>query len=377
MISSDFFYSCLKKNEISFFVGVPDSLLKDFCAYIDKNVIKENHIIAANEGNAVAIASGYYLATEKIPVVYMQNSGIGNAINPLVSLNDSLVYSIPVLLIIGWRGEPNTKDEPQHAKQGAITLDLLKAIGVKYRIISDNEKEVAHEINFACNYMKRYKEPYALIIRKNTFESYKNCNKYFNDYELSREDAIDIILSNIDKEHVLISTTGKMSRELFEYRERFNQSHNKDFLTVGSMGHASQIALGIALKKKNKKIYCLDGDGAFIMHMGSIAINGNTKCKNLKHIIINNGCHESVGGQETVGFDIDILSIAKACNYKKVLTTSTKEDLIEKMKEIDNTTELTLLEVKVNRNSREDLGRPNTTPIENKINFMNYLRGTE
>ncbi|ARC85315.1 phosphonopyruvate decarboxylase [Clostridium argentinense CDC 2741] len=377
MISSDFFYSCLKKNEISFFVGVPDSLLKDFCTYIDKNVIKENHIIAANEGNAVAIASGYYLATERIPVVYMQNSGIGNAINPLISLNDPLVYSIPVLLIIGWRGEPNTKDEPQHVKQGAVTLDLLKAIGVKYRIISDNEKEVADEINFACNYMNRYKEPYALIIRKNTFEVYKDCNKYFNDYELSREDAIDIILSNIDKEHVVISTTGKMSRELFEYRERFNQSHSKDFLTVGSMGHASQIALGIALKKKNKKIYCLDGDGAFIMHMGSIAINGNAKCKNLKHIIINNGCHESVGGQETVGFDIDILSIAKACNYKKVLTTSTKEDLIEKIKEIDNTTELTLLEVKVNRNSRKDLGRPSTTPIENKVNFMNYLKEIE
>ena len=377
MINVERFYNTLRSYEIDFFTGVPDSLLKSFCAYIADKGEKNNNIIAANEGNAIGLASGYYLSSGKIPLVYMQNSGIGNAVNPLVSLADKLVYKIPMLLLIGWRGEPGKKDEPQHKKQGMITVELMKTMGILYEVIGENttDDDMEEKVKSAYQYMKETKEPYALIVKKGTFEDYSSLkiNSKKNVFELSREESIEIILSEISKESIIVSTTGMASRELFEIREKRNEGHNKDFLTVGSMGHASQIALGIAINKTNIKVYCLDGDGALIMHMGGMAIIGNQNVKNYVHIVINNGAHDSVGGQKTVGLDIDLLKIAKACGYKKCYSCTNANEIRRCLKEIDETNELAFLEIKVNKGARKDLGRPTTTPIGNKNMLMEYL----
>ena len=377
MIKTDEFYKELINNNIEFFTGVPDSLLKSFCAYIKDNVESEKNITAANEGNAVAIASGYYLSTGKIGLVYMQNSGIGNAVNPVASLIDEKVYKIPMLMLIGWRGEPGKKDEPQHKKQGIITLDLLKILGIKYKILDENmsNNEVKNYIKDACEYMKEENMPYAFVIKKGTFSEYRLQNISEDEkLSLSREKAIELIVSNIDKNAAIVSTTGMASRELFEIRERLNEHHNKDFLTVGSMGHASQIALGIALNNKNQSIYCIDGDGAVLMHLGGLAIIGSSNAENYKHIIINNGAHDSVGGQDTVGLKIDIPSIAKSCGYKEAYSCSEEKELLSYIKLIDKMKGPVLLEVKVKKGARNDLGRPNKTPIENKEAFMKFLR---
>ncbi len=376
MINIESFYNSLESCEIDFFTGVPDSLLKSFCAYISERKEK-NNIIAANEGNAIGLAAGYYLSSGKIPLVYMQNSGIGNAVNPLVSLADKLVYKIPMLILIGWRGEPEKKDEPQHKKQGIITVDLIETVGISYEVISEDttDDDIKNIVKKAYNYMIETKEPYAIIVRKGTFEEYSSislCNSK-DKFELSREQAIEIILSEINKESVIVSTTGMASRELFEIREKRKEEHNKDFLTVGSMGHASQIALGIAINKRNTKVYCLDGDGALIMHMGGMTIIGNQNVNNYVHIVINNGAHDSVGGQKTVGLDIDLLKIANACGYKKCYSCVNASEIRRFLKEINGTNELTFLEIKVNKGARKDLGRPTTTPIENKNMLMEYL----
>lgn len=375
MIDVKEFYDELLNNEIDFFTGVPDSLLKSFCAYIKDNVSSEKNIIAANEGNAVGLASGYYLATKKIPLVYMQNSGLGNALNPLASLADKLVYSIPMLLVIGWRGEPDKKDEPQHKKQGLITIETLDLLGIEYKVldkfVSDNEMKT--EVKKAYIYMKEKNEPYALVIKKDTFDEYKLKNKSVFDFEMTREEAIEILVSKMKENSAVVSTTGMASRELFEIRERNKQDHSKDFLTVGSMGHASQIALAIALNKKDKDIYCIDGDGALLMHLGGLAIIGNLKPNNYRHILINNGAHDSVGGQETVGFKVDMTTIAEACGYKNCYSCSLKEELLDLSERIKDVEGPVFLEIKVKKGARKDLGRPTTTPIENKNAFMEFI----
>ena len=375
MINTEEFYKGLKSNGIDFFVGVPDSLLKDFCAYIKDNVDSKNNIVAANEGNALAIASGHYLATGNPALVYMQNSGQGNIINPLASLNDPLVYSIPALLVIGWRGEPNKKDEPQHKKQGLVTLKLLDALDIEYSILTeeDDTNIWQKKISEAVEYMKREKKPYAIVVTKGTFSTYKLKEQSKVNFEMSREDAIKEIVNALGDEDTIVSTTGMASRELFEEREARNMGHEKDFLTVGSMGHASQIALGIALSKPKRTVYCLDGDGALLMHLGGLAIIGSQKVENFRHIVINNGAHDSVGGQSTVGFDIDIPSIARSCGYNETFTVSTVKDLKIALAKLINSKGAALLEVKVRKGSRKDLGRPTTSPIENKEAFMKFL----
>lgn len=375
MVTTELFYNYLKEKGVTFFAGVPDSLLKNFCAYLTDNEESDKNIIAANEGNALGMAAGHYLATGSIPLVYMQNSGLGNIVNPLTSLTDPLVYSIPTLLVIGWRGEPNKKDEPQHKKQGLITLELLDALGIKYSVLGEenSDDEAKIEIDKAITYMKENKEPYAIVIRKNTFSEYKLKNKIATNFDMKREEAIEVLLDYLNEKDTIVSTTGKTSRELFELREKRNEGHEKDFLTVGSMGHASQIALGIALNKKDRNIYCLDGDGAALMHLGGLAIIASQDVKNFKHIVINNGAHESVGGQPTVGFEIDILGIAKGCGYKEVFTASTKAELQENMKKLAKCEGPGLLEIRVNKGSRDDLGRPTTTTIENKEALMAFL----
>lgn len=374
MISPKFFIDKLEENNINFFTGVPDSLLKNICAYIEDNKDENHNIIAANEGAAMGLATGHYLATGEIPVVYMQNSGEGNIINPLASLTDKEVYNIPILLIIGWRGRPGVHDEPQHIKQGKVTLPLLETMEIKYTILSKDENEFTNQLNDVIEYMAKTKESFAFVVEKDTFEDYKlQNNQQYENLEMSREEAIQIVANSLDENTVIVSTTGMISRELFEYRANSNQTHEKDFLTVGSMGHASQIALGIALEKSNHKIYCFDGDGAAIMHMGSMAIIGSKHPENYIHIIFNNGAHDSVGGQPTVGLQINIPEIAKALNYKKVFSIKDRMSLKEVLNKINGENGPIMLEIQVKKGNRKDLGRPTTTPIQNKEALMKFL----
>ncbi len=370
MVSVDKFYDTLRQCGASMFTGVPDSLLKNLCAYITDNSDAAHNIIAANEGAAVGIAAGHYLATGEVPVVYMQNSGIGNAVNPLMSLADEKVYSIPVLLIIGWRGEPGVHDEPQHVKQGEVTLPLLDAMQIPYIILPDEDPSALTAVQVAINDCKKFSKPHAIVIRKNTFGKYKLQKEAVNGYQLSREEALTLLVKALDSCSIIVSTTGKLSRELFELRENLGQGHGNDFLTVGSMGHSSSIALGIALEKPDRKIFCLDGDGAFIMHMGAITNIGALSPKNFIHIVFNNGAHESVGGQPTLGFGIDICAIARSCGYKEAMTISTADEFTSLSKCINSLEGPALIELRVRIDSRDNLGRPTTTPVENKNTFM-------
>lgn len=367
-------FDTLLEEGVDFYTGIPDSLLKDFCAYITDNTPKERNIIAANEGAAVGIAAGYYMSTGKIPVVYMQNSGIGNAVNPLLSLMDGKVYGLPVLLFVGWRGEPGTKDEPQHVKQGEVTLSLLDAMQIPYDLLDTNEEIALSQVKEAVRMARSENKPCALVIRKNSFGDYKLQHTVINSYKLTREEALKIVVDQLREEDVVVSTTGKLSRELFEYREALGQGHEKDFLTVGSMGHSCSIALGIALEKPDRIVYCLDGDGAFIMHMGAISSVGNLSPRNYRHILFNNGAHESVGGQPTVSFGLDIPAIAQGCGYRATFLAENIEEIKDVMQKMRHVLGPALLEIKVGMNSREDLGRPTTTVRENKMYFMNFLQ---
>lgn len=373
MISPKDFFEILKDRGVTFFTGVPDSLLKDFCAFVTDNVSKENHIINSNEGASIALAAGYYLATGKPALVYMQNSGLGNAINPLLSLADKEVYGIPVLLLIGWRGEPGKKDEPQHIKQGRVMLKMLEAMEIPFAVINSSTKNIKENIEKSFSFIKENNCPYAIIISDGTFEEYSLKKDIVSDYPLMRESAIKIILDNLSNEDVIVSTTGKTSREVFEYRKNNNQGHQNDFLTVGSMGHCSQIALGIALKKKNKQVFVLDGDGAVIMQMGTFTIAGTDAPENFKQIILNNGAHDSVGGQPTAGFQVDFPAIAKACGYKFTSRAETEIQIKEEIGKLRLSKGPSLLEIRVNKGARKDLGRPTTTPPENKKSLMEYL----
>jgi len=372
MISPAFFIETLKSNGIDFFAGVPDSLLKNICAYIADHVDGSHNIITANEGAAIGLAAGYHLATGKAGVVYMQNSGEGNIINPLASLTDREVYNIPVLLLIGWRGRPGVHDEPQHVKQGKVTTGLLNVMGVNYEVLSKEEDKAAAQIAKAAKALKE-NQVFALVIEKDTFDEYKLQNVEVNDLTMTREEAIQAVASALGPKDVIVSTTGMISRELFEARAAWGQGHERDFLTVGSMGHASQIALGIALEKKDRKVWCFDGDGATIMHMGSMAIVASKKPSNYIHVVFNNGAHDSVGGQPTVGLKIDLPAIAKAVGYTAAYSVSTKEQLNDQLKQLSVPQGPILLEVKVKKGNRKDLGRPTTTPIQNKEALMAFL----
>ena len=373
MVRPSFFIDTLQKHDIDFFAGVPDSLLKNICAYISDHLDSRHNIIAANEGGAVGIAAGYHLATSKIPVVYMQNSGEGNIINPLASLTDKEVYNIPVLLLIGWRGKPGVHDEPQHVKQGKVTLPLLDTMGIHYQVLSQEESVAETQIADAVAYMKQTNEVYALVVEKNTFDTYALQNKVENALTLSREEAIQTVAAAIGPKDCIVSTTGMISRELFEYRTAMGQSHERDFLTVGSMGHASQIALGIALEKPDRHVWCFDGDGAVIMHMGSMAITASKGPDNFVHVLFNNGAHDSVGGQPTVGLDIDVPAIAKAVGYKHTFSVDSAKGLQEILRSPEILEGPTLIQVCVRKGNRKDLGRPTTTPIENKNALMHFL----
>ena len=368
MIDPKAFYDGLVARRLDYFAGVPDSLLKNLCACITANADPARHTITANEGNAVAAAAGYHMATGRYGVVYMQNSGIGNAVNPLLSLADELVYRIPMLLIVGWRGEPGVKDEPQHRKQGLLTLPLLDTMGIPYEVLGENWETA---LDRCAETMRRESRPVALVIRKDTFADYA-VPKAPNPYVLTREQALEALLNALPADAMVVSTTGKTSRELFELREARGEDHAHDFLTVGSMGHTASIACGMAAGC-DRPVYCVDGDGSFLMHMGSFAVIGSHAPDNFRYVLINNGAHESVGGQPTDAFRVNIPAVLTACGFGAVYTAKTAEEIAVGMAALRDTPKSALM-ILTRTGSRGDLGRPTTTPVENKTALMAELK---
>ncbi len=375
-ISPILFYEALKDSGVEFYTGVPDSLLKSFCYYINETLNNDQHIIAANEGSALALGIGHHLSTGNVPLIYLQNSGLGNLVNPLLSLSDKDVYSIPGILMIGWRGEPETKDEPQHKKQGRITLDLLDVMEIPYKVLDSkmNNDQVKKEVEACVTKSKSENQIYALVVKKDFFEKY-SIKQEESKYLLSREKAIDLVIknSNVDRGDIYVCTTGLPSRELYELRSKHGKFLDHDFLVVGGMGHANQIALGIAISQPDRRVICLDGDGAIIMHMGSMTTIGSSKQKNLFHIVLNNGAHDSVGGQKTTAFDINLSDIAKNSGYENVFSVSNEEDLVKTLNTIRDLNGPIFLEIRLKKGWRAEIGRPSTTPEENKTSFMNHL----
>lgn len=359
-----------------FYTGVPDSQLKALCNYLISTygIDPHHHVIAANEGNCTALAAGYHLATGKVPVVYMQNSGEGNVINPVASLLNNKVYAIPVVFIIGWRGEPGIHDEPQHIYQGEVTTRLLDDMDIaNFAIGKDTTDEEVEAKMAEFRGILASGKDVAFVVRKGALTDAPKV-EYKNENHMIREEIIQHIVK-ASGEDPIVSTTGKASRELFETRVANGQSHKYDFLTVGSMGHSSSIALGVAINKPDTRVWCIDGDGAVLMHMGAMAVLGANKPKNLIHIVINNGAHETVGGMPTVAGNIDLVAIAKACGYPNAVCVDAFKALDSELEAAKARNELSLIEVKCSIGAREDLGRPTTTAMENKQNFMEYLKG--
>lgn len=357
-----------------FYTGVPDSQLKALCDCLMQKygIDAKHHMIAANEGNCVAVAAGYHLATGKVPVVYMQNSGEGNIINPVASLLNEKVYAIPMVFIIGWRGEPGIHDEPQHIYQGEVTIKLLDDMGIPSFVIgTDTTDEQLQSAMETFRPLLTEGRNVAFVVRKGAL-TFEGKIMYKNECTMMREEIIQHIVQ-VTGEDPVISTTGKASRELFEIREANRQSHKYDFLTVGSMGHSSSIALGVALHKPDRKIWCIDGDGAALMHMGAMAVIGANRPSNLVHVVINNEAHETVGGMPTVANNMDFVGVAKACGYPYAVSVEDFGSLDRALSEARDRQMLSLIEVKCAIGSRGDLGRPTTTALENKKGFMDYL----
>ncbi len=364
----------IKATGCEFFTGVPDSQLKALCDRLcrDYKGDSRHHIICANEGNCVAAAAGYHLATGKTALVYMQNSGEGNAINPIASLTREEVYGIPMVFVIGWRGEPGVHDEPQHVYQGQITGSLLDELGIKHAVIS-KDTQVSELESCMSDWSEHLANggSVAFIVRKGALTDDEK-TKYSNDAEMTREQILSHIITHTGDDPI-VSTTGKASRELFELREAAGQDHSRDFLTVGSMGHASSIALGIALQKPESTVWCIDGDGAALMHMGALAVNAASGADNLIHIVINNGAHETVGGMPTAARSFSFASTARECGYAYTARVSTAAELESALEHIREIRGLRLIEIDCKIGARDDLGRPTTTPKENKEAFMRHL----
>ena len=373
MVCPQVYLSQLQKIGVSTFAGVPDSLLKDFCACITEKASPENHLITSNEGAAVAYGIGNYIATGNVPLIYLQNSGLGNIINPLLSLASPEVYGIPMIILTGWRGELGVKDEPQHVHQGRVMIDSISAMEIPYIVLDKDEDIALRQTKQALSDAQKNNTPIIIAVKKNTFSKYSP-NQNLSNLTLSREKSISEVIEYIPKKSVVVSTTGMPSRELFELREKNKSGHENDFLTVGGMGHASKIALGIAKAKNDLPVFCLDGDGAALMHMGSMAIIGQSQATNFVHIILNNGVHDSVGGQPTVGFDIKFCEVASACGYNSSASASSVNEIKNCFNSIENSPGPHLIEIRVKPGNRNDLGRPSTTPESNKKALMEYIK---
>lgn len=371
MIKPKDFFDAMELHGVGFYTGVPDSLLANFCAYIDDQAESIRHLIAANEGNAVALAMGYHMATGKVAMVYMQNSGLGNIINPITSLADPEVYKVPMMLVIGWRGEPGLKDEPQHVKQGRVTLSQLDVLEIPYWVIDANTC-IETVLDNAFSIMCERNSPVALVVRANTFASYNSQIFSQNVLNLTREDALEQLLNLCSKEDLIVSTTGKTSREVFELRSKHGQVQ-QDFLTVGGMGHTASIALGIAIGAPNRRVVCLDGDGSLLMHMGCMPVIANYEPSKFIHVLLNNKSHESVGGQATSANVMDFKKLAEAVGYKGYALAENLADLKKSWQELVQISGPVLLEIKIKNGSRKELGRPTITAEQNKQAFMRHI----
>lgn len=375
MLAKEFLDILCQELEVNFYTGVPDSQLKSLCNEIFVRYgLSSKHVIAANEGAAVGLAAGHYLATGKPALVYLQNSGIGNIINPVVSLLNEKVYAIPCIFVVGWRGEPGVKDEPQHLFQGEITIELLELVGIKCFILSKDTG-----IDDYRGFIEQTKceiaegKSIAIVVKKGALKSDVSVD-FGNKNRMMREDAIRTIVSSSGERDIFVATTGKTSRELFEIREELNQGHQKDFLTVGSMGHSSMIAMGIALSEPDRRVWCIDGDGAMVMHLGSMLVLAKAGCKNLVHVLINNGSHESVGGMPVVYGRTSFTGLAKEAGYGICLSAANQSELSAALLEVRRSNCSCFIEVHTALGSREDLGRPTTTLPDNKKALMDYLK---
>lgn len=350
MLNQKQVFEILAQHGVNFFTGVPDSYLNGFCNYALANFPEQN-IIAANEGNAVGIASGHYFATEEIPLVYMQNSGMGNVINPLASLVDKDVYAVPMLLLIGWRGQGNTEpNHPQHKLQGEITPGLLDVMHIPYSILTDDNEDFKDVIEKAISYCRKSRQPYALIAPKGVMAASEKANNVDAVYPMSREEAIEVILDTMPEDTIYSATTGRATRELFFLRERRNETKSHDFLNVGSMGHASSVSLGIAMEQPNRNVVCLDGDSACIMHMGAMTMVSKANVPNFMHIVLNNGAHESVGGQPSAGHKLDFTKIAEACGYATVgKAVESETELIEAVNQLKNCGKASFIDCRIHK----------------------------
>ncbi len=371
MIKPKDFFEAMRLRGVGLYAGVPDSLLSNFCAYIDDQSASNTHLIAANEGNAVALGMGYHMSTGKVAMVYMQNSGLGNIINPITSLADPEVYKVPMILVIGWRGEPGNKDEPQHIKQGRVTLAQLDVLEIPYWII-DASTNLDATFDTAFSVMRERGSPVALVVRSNTFSEYSPQNFGASCLSLTREDALEHLLNLFSEEDLVISTTGKASREIFEIRAKHGQKQS-DLLTVGGMGHTASIALGVAIGQPDRRVICLDGDGSLIMHMGAMPVIANHNPSKFIHVILNNGSHESVGGQATSANVIDFKKLAEAVGYKGYAFAESWQGIENSWQEISKTKGPVLFEIKLKNGSRKNLGRPTVTAEQNKRAFMEHI----
>lgn len=374
MLKPEVYLDVLERCGLKFFAGVPDSLLKQICAAITDRLGADRHVITANEGASVGLAIGYHLSTGEVPLVYMQNSGLGNVVNPVLSLASPEVYGVPMVMMIGWRGRPGVKDEPQHVHQGRVTEAMLDSMDVPIFVLDDEIDAASATTSAAVAKAREINGPVALLVKKGTFDAY-TMTKYTSVQELEREDAIICIADEVEDDAAIVCTTGMPSRELFEHRARTGGRHETDFLCVGGMGHASKIALGIAMSKPERPVYCIDGDGASLMHMGSMAIIGNSGVSNFIHMVVNNGAHESVGGQPTVGFAIDLPAIATGCGYVSAeRVRDDKGSVAAAMERARKTNGPAFIEVQVKTGHRADIGRPTKTPKENKTALMEFLQ---
>jgi len=371
MVHPERFYKHLSGKGIDFFTGVPDSLLKSLLIYFHQNINHSQHIITANEGLAIALAAGYNISTGKLPLVYMQNSGLGNAINPLTSLADQEVYSVPMLLLIGWRGRPGKQDEPQHIKMGKITSTILEVLGIPFFILSEDESKNFLLIDEAIALTVSQQKPVALLVPGEVFEESPTLSSN-STYPLSREFVLNELLHHF-RDEVIVCSTGKASRELFELNQHLSEPLIKTFLTVGSMGLANHIALGIDMHSSQRMVM-IDGDGSLLMHMGSMATIASLAKDDFVHILINNGCHESVGAQPTLGFDIDFCAIARACGYQRTYCIGKEQELISWLQTGYAAKEKQFVEIRVHSGSRSDLARPTKSPLERKDDLMKALK---
>ena len=391
---------------IDFFTGVPDSQLKGLCdtLYATYGVAGKQHIVAANEGNAIALCAGHYLATGRPGLCYMQNSGLGNAVNPIASLMDGQVYGLPCLMVVGWRGEPvaevsgepltkavkssdlmactlgaqsvtrATDDEPQHVKQGQVTLSQLELLDVPYMVLDKAMTEDEFDASFADIRAHLDAGRTAAIVVKKGSLTCSMKPKYGNANAMTREEAVGVIARLAGKRDVFVSTTGKLSRELFELREAMGEGHDRDFLTVGSMGHASMIALGIALEQPDRRVWCLDGDGAALMHLGAMAVLGQKKPANLVHVVINNAAHETVGGMPVCEGALNLTGLAMSAGYRHVSRAANEMELYQAADAAMTAGELAFIEVMCAVGARDDLGRPTTTPQQNRDALMKFIQ---